>query len=403
MQRSSYRELATRILRSSKRRSRLRSRFVAAVALLLASIAPVLWVRARADVPFLRGDINQDGNVSISDIQFFFCFTLLCEAQCMDAADVDDDGQIRLTDMVRLLNFIFLGNGTIPAPFPDVGIDPSGDNWGCAWYEARAPQTTDDRMELGHVSGRPGDRVSVTLSLASAETVNALQVVVRYDPKTFQPISPRGELESSPFFQGTVFDPDHGSARFDGGYLSLLTFPEEGILRIGLLPSIAQLFGIPPSNELAPILNILGTIPEDAEVDTVTELAFTVQSAQPQVVGTEVVAESVLDRTRVPGTLRAGSITVKGPPRFVRGDSNLDGTLEIADAIRILSFLFVGGAEPRCGDADDADDDGARSMTDAIVILGFLFVGSRPPPAPWPDCGADPTEDALDCGDSPRC
>jgi hypothetical protein len=86
-----------------------------------------------------------------------------------------------------------------------------------------------------------------------------------------------------------------------------------------------------------------------------------------------------------------------GSKDFSRGDSNADGTLNIADAIGVLTFLFSGGRPPLCLDAADADDDGSATITDAIRVLNYLFLGADPPPPPFPDVGPDPSEDDLDC------
>jgi hypothetical protein len=90
-------------------------------------------------------------------------------------------------------------------------------------------------------------------------------------------------------------------------------------------------------------------------------------------------------------------------PRFVRGDADVNGRVEITDAIRTLNFLFLGTGELPCRDAADADDNGRLEITDAIRLLNYLFLGTGviPPPAPSrpsylpSDCGADPTADAL--------
>ena len=100
--------------------------------------------------------------------------------------------------------------------------------------------------------------------------------------------------------------------------------------------------------------------------------------------------------------------SVIGPPgpQFRRGDANLDGTFNIADAIRILDALFGTPSTPLgCDDAGDANDDGTLNIADAISALGSLFSGNPPPPAPGPDfCGLDPTDgDALDCADTSAC
>jgi len=88
------------------------------------------------------------------------------------------------------------------------------------------------------------------------------------------------------------------------------------------------------------------------------------------------------------------------PVRFRRGDSNGDGVVDISDAIGLLGFLFLGDDAPPCPDAADAVDEGEPSISAAIFILSFLFQGGRPMPQPFPDCGEDPSGDALgECED----
>ncbi len=89
---------------------------------------------------------------------------------------------------------------------------------------------------------------------------------------------------------------------------------------------------------------------------------------------------------------------VKGA--FVRGDSNQDSRIDIADAIRILSYLFGGAAALPCMDAGDANDDETMNIADAIRILGFLFGSGVKPPLPPPNqCGPDPQGDTLGCAE----
>ncbi|MCA8959064.1 MAG: hypothetical protein KDC38_01065 [Planctomycetes bacterium] len=86
---------------------------------------------------------------------------------------------------------------------------------------------------------------------------------------------------------------------------------------------------------------------------------------------------------------------------FRRGDCNGDLAFDIADAIRTLSFLFAGDVAPNCLDACDSNDDGAADIGDAIYALSTLFSGGLTPPAPYEECGNDPTSDSLNCASYP--
>lgn len=81
---------------------------------------------------------------------------------------------------------------------------------------------------------------------------------------------------------------------------------------------------------------------------------------------------------------------------FVRGDSNLDGQVDISDAVATLGYLFLGGTVG-CEDACDTDDNGWVELTDAVVGLSHLFQGGSPPAPPFPDPGTDSTSDSLGC------
>lgn len=86
--------------------------------------------------------------------------------------------------------------------------------------------------------------------------------------------------------------------------------------------------------------------------------------------------------------------------RFLRGDANGDGAVDISDPLRILGHLFLGDPAPPCPAAADAADEGEITISSAVRILGFLFLGGPPPAPPFPSCGVDPTPDRLGCGSS---
>jgi hypothetical protein len=83
--------------------------------------------------------------------------------------------------------------------------------------------------------------------------------------------------------------------------------------------------------------------------------------------------------------------------RFLRGDTDFNGRLEVTDAIEILRYLFLGGtiACPAVGDLEG--EDGSLGIADGVSLLNFLFLGGPPPPAPFPECGPAPLEEDPYC------
>ena len=89
---------------------------------------------------------------------------------------------------------------------------------------------------------------------------------------------------------------------------------------------------------------------------------------------------------------------------FQRGDANGDGSRNIADAVKILGFLFGQPGGLICEDALDSNDSGNLNIADAISLLDYLF---RPESAtlapPASSCGVDPTMDTLICEGPSAC
>jgi hypothetical protein len=88
---------------------------------------------------------------------------------------------------------------------------------------------------------------------------------------------------------------------------------------------------------------------------------------------------------------------------FLRGDADGDAMVFISDPIAILLHLYLGGEMAPCLDAADVDDSGSHDIADAIYLLHFLFLGGPPPAEPFGACGPDPTQDTLTCGSFGGC
>ena len=95
---------------------------------------------------------------------------------------------------------------------------------------------------------------------------------------------------------------------------------------------------------------------------------------------------------------------VPGGELFLRGDCNANLGVDIGDAVRLLSFVFSDAATPPCEDACDGNDDGELTLADGLLVLFYLFTEGDSPDDPFPDCGADPTDDdLLTCAEEPDC
>jgi len=89
--------------------------------------------------------------------------------------------------------------------------------------------------------------------------------------------------------------------------------------------------------------------------------------------------------------------SVRANVAFLRGDTDEDGKLGLSDAVRTLTYLFVGEIELACFDSADTNDSGSLELTDGIATLNYLFLGGSSPLPPFEACGVDPTDDELTC------
>ncbi len=100
------------------------------------SVTPVKQngrVNLVTDEPFVRGDVTRDNRLDISDpiAVGAWLFLKSWDLNCHKAADIDDDGDNDLGDMVHLILFLFNGGSGIPQPYPNAGIDPTPDDLPC--------------------------------------------------------------------------------------------------------------------------------------------------------------------------------------------------------------------------------------------------------------------------------
>lgn len=64
---------------------------------------------------------------------------------------------------------------------------------------------------------------------------------------------------------------------------------------------------------------------------------------------------------------------------YTCGDANSDGSINVSDAVYIINYVFVGGAQPEPIESADANCDISVNVSDAVYIINFVFVGGNPP------------------------
>ena len=72
-------------------------------------------------VIFVRGDVNQDKTVGTADLAALISYFQGSPIPCRDAADVNGDGHLDISDLVFLSAYLYQGGNQPPQPFPSCG------------------------------------------------------------------------------------------------------------------------------------------------------------------------------------------------------------------------------------------------------------------------------------------
>lgn len=173
----------------------------------------------------------------------------------------------------------------------------------------------------------------------------------------------------------------------NGGFLGAL---HRGFSCDELVDLLAAIRASSSEPEKSPIYALLVDTP--AVIDTVIDVDGCDRAARFVAFLTE------FEGAASPTTVQVDTLFRAKCSAFLRGDGNFDGRLDVADAVTILGYLFLGEPAGLCEDAADTDDSGRLTVGDATRLLRYLFLdGKAVPPAPFPVAGLDPTADAIDC------
>jgi len=138
----------------------------------------------------------------------------------------------------------------------------------------------------------------------------------------------------------------------------------------------------------------------DATASSTTVLEIVDTLGDPPVVNVIVLDGASFPAVPVNGTL---TLTPYVGSQFIRGDVTQNGTLDVADGIGVLNYLFL-FTSTTCFNALDADNSGNVSISDAVRILCAVFCPGSPAPAgPYPGCGVDVAADGGTCDEYASC
>jgi hypothetical protein len=375
-----------------------------------------------ADQTFVRGDVNGDGLISISDMQMFNHFVYgdmtVAAPPCLDAVDVNDDGGMDIFDLYSVkgsvFQLLFLSWSTVvPEPYPLAGTDPTPDvqtqnfpdGLPCNPFDLKPPAPTDDVIRIGEVLASPGDTVLIPIYITNTVPVEAFQLVVQYDPAQLS-IGGKPYVAKDGAYWLNTEGTFYSSVPHPEWINSIVTpHPELGIFTVGFIGHFFDDVQYPdPEADVPPgtntlVANIVAQVSPSAPPGTTISLVPTNGEdgggVGPHRMHNELTSfgearyAATFPRT-VPGRVQ---IITPDLVDFRRGDSNADGTIDLSDAVSTLGFLYLGEGVLPCPDAGDADDSGTLDITDPIATLSFLFQSSAP--AGVGVCGRDALPDDL--------
>ena len=245
------------------------------------------------------------------------------------------------------------------------------------------------RFSLEERSGTPGGDVSVPFAIRTDRASQGFSYSIHFDENVLQ------ATDTDKIFQtagGTPYAFERFEENNDTGFVV-------GAAVISLTDTGAVL---PPGNDVT-VLEFDFHIDEAAAAGS-TELEFLDGG---QGTGGPVTNKLIASGTDITPALASSFVFVDGRINivpdgtpFVRGDSNADRGINIADAVFSLNHLYLGGEVPACPDAADSNDDGKVDISDPVATLNYLFRGSFIIPPPFGAPGGDPTSDDLGCRES---
>jgi hypothetical protein len=65
--------------------------------------------------------------------------------------------------------------------------------------------------------------------------------------------------------------------------------------------------------------------------------------------------------------------------RYITGDANSDGIVNVGDVVHLVAYLYRNGSAPSPAEAGDVNCDGIVDVGDVVYLVNYLFKGGDPP------------------------
>jgi hypothetical protein len=161
-------------------------------------------------VPFIRGDANLDGVVTLSDAYWILVARdhSHLALPCASAANANDDNKVNLADGIWVINALFRNGPAMPAPFPEPGEDPRVDGLGCD-STAGPEAIVDPEAELKVLDAvAPADgppRISVVVALRGSRSIAGYSGLLRFPEGLLAPGSVRTFSDTKSYRESEYF------------------------------------------------------------------------------------------------------------------------------------------------------------------------------------------------------
>lgn len=329
---------------------------------------------------FRRGDCHVDGHVDLADVVQLvdYLFGGVAPIDCALACDANDDDIIDVSDIITITSYVVL-DGTLPPPVGSCAQDPTPETLFCDVNcdpPVIPPLSTEHRFEVLVFQLQP-QFLGLSVAFTSPDPLHAFSLGLCHDPSegSVQQLDLGVDLQANP--------PDfYDMVIVSGGWSAavVMSFLNSQPIPAGIEQRVVE---------------------ADYEVDLNSPLGFT-EFCPCETIGDPPLAIRMVTESgeSIWPQFDCLPLVIVDPVFFVRGDCNGDGGTNVADAVYLLDYLFIGSVVLPCQDAGDIDDDGALNIADPINFLAYLFSGGPPPAPPNPvtGCGPDVIDtDPLNC------